>query len=159
MVSLPIWVALLYFVTQGPSSCSSTEGKLVASGEALGDFTLTPTQCRSGEHEQFFGVYLLPEANNKGGVKIVKDPTSGYRVTIEKPGSCKEDVCEVVEVTADGCETFKVRVVPTSTYVNDIRLLDGSLHLDCDGDKASRPGSRAPRPPTVKANITFESCD
>ena len=145
---LVIWGGL-FMVIFNSDGCSSTEGSLQAAGEPLGDFTFTPAQCKSGEHESFFGVFLLGDNSDAGGVKIVVDPRNGKFVQVEVPGSCRGDECTVVTLEPEKCSTFDVDIDRTNTYVNEIRLLDGHLNLDC----------KFPDGGTAKANIRFESCD
>ena len=151
-LSSVVWVGIGAFFLFGPDGCSSTEGSLVSRGEATGDFTLTPTSCRSGQHEGFFGVYLVPDKDNLGGLKIIKDPVKDYVVQLELPGSCSGDECEVVTLKKKQCRVLKSKVVRTSTTVNDIVLLDGSIELDCE---VKRKGEIS----EITANIKFESCD
>jgi hypothetical protein len=146
-----IWGVIFMFVFNS-NGCSSTEGSFHATGAPLGDYVFTPAQCRSGEHESFFGVFLLGESESAGGLKIIVEPTGEKMVQAEVPGSCKganNDDCRVVNIERDSCETFDIGLQRTDTYVNEIRLLDGHLRLDCrfeDGGSA-------------KADVKFESCD
>lgn len=129
--------------------CSSSEGSFQSTGAPLGDFTLVPKHCKSGEHEGFYGVFVLPEAENQGGLKIVQDPVQNrWVIHVELPGSCVGGTCKVVTLDATRCSKYDVSVERTNTTVNDIRLLDGKLELAC----AFEGGS-------VNANIRFESCD
>lgn len=60
LLALPIWAVIFWavFMFKG---CSSTEGSVTAQGEPLGSLNFVPQQCRSGEHESFYGVFLLGE--------------------------------------------------------------------------------------------------
>lgn len=150
-VGAVFWIGLFVIIFSF-DGCSSTEGSLEASGKPVGDFVFTPTQCRSGEHESFYGVFLLGDDGAAGGVKIVVDPRDGELVQIEVPGSCSgpdNEDCTVVTVEPDGCTRFDVDIKKTNTYVNDIRLLDGHLQLACTFPEGGR----------VTADVRFESCD
>jgi hypothetical protein len=143
---------VIIMVALDSDGCSSTEGTFEASGKPLGDFTFTPTHCRSGQHESFFGVYLLGKDGDAGGLKVVIDPRDGGAVMVEVPGSCRgadNDDCTVVPLEQDACATFDLDIEPTNTYVNDIRLLDGRLRLACT----------LPEGGSARADVRFSSCD
>ena len=144
------WIGLFVFIFSF-DGCSSTEGTLHASGDPLGDFEFTPTQCKSGEHESFYGVFLLGDDGAAGGVKIIKDPREGDFIQVEIPGSCDSDGnnCKLVAIDPEHCKRFNVDIRNTNTYVNEIRLLDGSLQLACT----------FPEGGSVTADIKFDSCD
>lgn len=144
------WIGLFVIIFSF-DGCSSTEGTFHASGDPLGDFEFTPTQCKSGEHQSFFGVVLLGEDTSAGGLKLVKDPRDGDFIQIEVPGSCDVggDNCKVVTIDPDHCKRFDVDIRTTNTTVNDIRLLDGKLQLACTFPEGGR----------ATADIEFESCD
>jgi hypothetical protein len=131
--------------------CSSVEGSLVANGGSLGSFTFTPEQCRSGQRMSFFGAALLGKDRNSGGVLVIEDAVRGKLLKVEVPGTCRPpdyEECKVVEITPDQCKTFRLSVRRTSTVVNDVRLVEGSLKLDCSFKRG-----------TVKADLKFSGCD
>jgi hypothetical protein len=138
-------VVPFFFIFQG---CSSTEGAFASTGQPLGDFVLSPKECKSGQHEGFYGVFLLPEKENQGGIKLVKDAVkNAWVIHVEIPGSCSPG-CKVVTLDATQCATYDIAVERTNTTVNDIRLLDGRLNLACSFEGGS-----------ASANVKFEGCD
>jgi hypothetical protein len=146
MVLIAVLGIVPFFFLAG--GCSSTEGAVVSQGQPLGDFTFTPKECKSGQHEGFHGVFLLPEADNGGGIKIVNDPVRNtWVIHVEVPGSCSP-TCKVVTLDPTKCATYDVAVERTNTTVNDIRLLDGRLNLRCSFEDGS-----------ASANVKFEGCD
>jgi hypothetical protein len=140
--------SVFFFLSLGGHGCSSTKGSFSASGQPLGTFNLVPKKCKSGQHEQFFGVWLIPEHDNTGEIKIVKNPVSGWYLQVELPGSCQGSNCKMVNVDPKQCSTFDVAVEKTHTSVNDVTLLDGHLKLACKFENGS-----------AKADIKFDSCD
>ncbi len=148
-VQVPIFVGVIFFVGKG---CGVAEGSLVAQGQPFGDFTFKAVQCRSGEHMNFFGAVVLGEGPNDGGVIVGEDPLQGRYVKLEVPGSCKPpdlEVCTEILVDKTKCSIYEPRLERTNTTVNDIRLIDGSLKLQCD----------YPEGGTLKAELKFENCD
>jgi len=140
--------AVAFFGVMG-GSCSSVEGKFTAKGEPLSKFTMRPTECRSGQRKNFYGVILLSDKKKNQGIKIVEDPTDGWVVQVQIPKSCKKNRCKVVTFGEDACDTFDVEVNRTNTSVNDIRLLEGHLELKCKFDEGG----------TAKAKLKFSRCD
>ena len=57
--------------------------------------------------------------------------------------------CTYVDIDPKLCKRFNVDIRNTNTYVNEIRLLDGSLQLACT----------FPEGGNATADIKFESCD
>ncbi|HSA20608.1 MAG TPA: hypothetical protein P5076_04095, partial [Myxococcota bacterium] len=149
LVQVPIVIAVIFFVGKG---CGVAEGSLVAQGQPFGDFTFKAVQCRSGERMNFFGAVVLGNGPNDGGVIVGDDPLQGRYVKIEVPGSCKPpdlEVCTEILVDKTKCSIYEPRLERTNTTVNDIRLIDGSLKLQC----------AYPEGGTLKAELKFESCD
>jgi hypothetical protein len=151
LLAIPIWGVIIWavFFFKG---CSSTEGTATAKGAPLGDFVFVPEVCKSGEHESFRGVFLLGADEHAGGIKAISDERDGDFLDFEVPGSCSgpdNEDCTVVRVEPSMCETFKLRVKNTNSFVNEIRLLDGSLELDCTFEQGG----------SLVADVRFESCD
>ena len=73
----------------------------------------------------------------------------GTLVQVQKKETCKGDSCEYVVFDREECTQFDVSIESTNTTVNDIRVLEGHLRLDC---KFAETGG------TAKADITF-TCD
>jgi hypothetical protein len=151
LADIPIIAVVLFFVFQG-KGCGHTEGSLVAQGQPIGDFTFTPTQCRSGQRMSFFGAVLVGDGPTDGGILVGEDAVKGKFVKLEVPGSCKPpdyEVCTEVMVERSYCSVYEAHVENTNTTVNDVRLVDGHLKLDC----------KFPEGGSVKADIKFENCN
>lgn len=147
-----ITVGVLGFMFVGGGSCSSVEGTFESAGDPLGTFTFMPAQCRSGERMNVHGAILVGEGPTDGGVMVIQDPVKGPIVKVELPGSCQppdHEVCTEVTIDKSECKVFKVKIRRTNTTVNDIRLMAGSLELDCQFKEGG----------TVKAKLDFDNCD
>ncbi len=153
--TLPVLAAgIILAVVIGRGGCSSVEGRVEAHGKPLGDYVVTPTLCQSGQHQSFFGVTLFPDEDAPGTLVVVDDPVRGRMVRALVDGSCHADsgntfVCSYAAVNPAQCARFEMSIVPTSTTVNDIRLVDGRLLLDCTMAEGG----------TLAADLVFESCD
>jgi hypothetical protein len=148
-IVLPAVGAAIFF--SGVGDCSGeTEGNMRVNG-ARGNFTFTPTGCASMQPYGRFGANLHGEGNNDGAVYVTQDPTRGSAVEIEIPGSCRNadgSDCNVFPVPRDQCSVFQVQVDHTGTTVNDVRLVEGSVRLNCQLTDGT----------TVNGSITFGSC-
>jgi hypothetical protein len=136
---------VVLFVTQ--KGCSEASGFFEARGEPLTDFTMKPTACKSGQRSGFHGVVIISEKQDEG-IKIVEDPIKGTIIQVQIPGSCTGSTCKAVSFEREDCAVYDVVISPTNTTVNDIRVLEGHLKLDCKFDTGG----------TAKADITFK-CD
>ena len=123
---------------------TDVKGQLESRGEPLGDWVMTPDECRSGQVQDFYGVDLHSSADTQLGVRIIRDPPRGDLVNVNIPGSDNR----AVQFSADQCDRFDVAIERTSKSKNDIRLLDGHLQLDC-----KTTGGR------IHGDITFTNCD
>ena len=145
-------MGVVFYFVFSKGGCSSVEGQFVAAGEPLGDFTFVPDSCRSGQRMNFFGVVILGKGPNDGAVVPIQDVAQGKMVKVEVPGSCQPpdlEVCKEIDIKPEHCSVFELSVKRTNTTVNDIRLLDGHLKLDC----------KFPEGGTAKADMKFTSCD
>jgi hypothetical protein len=121
-----LWALVSYLLSV------EVHGALHASGEAIGTWTLTPDDCQSGEHQGFFGVSLFSKADTRLGVSIIKDPTRGYLVDANIPGSDRALTFENCPIRGD--------VHRTSSRVNDIWNVSGSIDVACSTDDAAISG-------------------
>jgi hypothetical protein len=130
--------------------CGSTEGSVRVSG-ARGNFTFTPTGCASMQPYGRFGANLHGDGNNDGAVYITVDPTRGSLVEIEVPGSCRNSDgtdCTVFPVPRDRCSVYEAHVENTGTVVNDVRLVEGNVRLQCELEDGT----------TVQGRVVFDGC-
>ncbi len=152
MLAGPVIMAGVFIFLFTNKGCSSTEGEFVAKGAPLGDFTFKPKQCRSGQRMNFFGVVLLGDGPTDGGILVIEDAVRGKMLKVEVPGSCKppdHEVCTEILVEPKHCKVYESSIERTHTEVNDVRLLDGHLRIDCT----------FPEGGTAKADIRFTGCD
>ncbi|MBW2460880.1 MAG: hypothetical protein JRH11_04490 [Deltaproteobacteria bacterium] len=141
----------------GSGGCNgSTEGEIRSTGAPFGDYTLHPTSCYSGQHEDFFGVWVAPEASDdpsgnsgwRGGLKLVKDHSGAWEVYVESPTECQSFDCVTRPLDPAHCERYEVDVHNTNTIVNDIWVREGSASFECE----------TPEGGTFAAHLVFEGC-
>jgi hypothetical protein len=127
---------------------SSAEGNIASSGKPLGDFSIDLAQCASGEHRQFFGVFLAPESGG-GGIKAMRDTATGDSVQVEAPGSCDAngEGCRFTTLNREICSIFDLVIEQGSNRVNLFWEINGSLDLKCDFEDGS-----------IEAHVRFRKC-
>jgi hypothetical protein len=99
-------------------------GRLQANG-ALGSWAFEPDDCNSGQREGFGGVILISSKQSERVVRVVKDPVRGSLVVVAGPGDTNH------VLASDACSRFDVNVVRTSTNINDIWAMDGTMTIEC----------------------------
>lgn len=120
----------------GLMTSTDVSGKLQAKGE-LGTWAFEPDHCVSGQREGFGGVVLQSSSAAGRVVRVVQDPVRGSLVVVPVSGKPNH------VLSAAGCARFSANVRRTSTNINDIWAVDGSLSLDC---------------PELSGTVTFEGC-
>ncbi len=123
-------------------------GQLQGSGSLLGDFTLAPDTCSSGQHDGFFGVWVGSTRSSEEVIKLYDDPRAGRVAIVQIPGSCKGPECKRVALDAKTCQRFTADIERTSTTINDVRVLDARLTLDCQLDSGDQ----------ISGSLTIEGC-
>ena len=83
--------------------------------------------CWSGQMLSFYGVDLFHDPDIEKRLRIVDDPVEGMRIVLLGIVPTRDRVV----VDDKSCSTFEVRLEPTNNYLNDIRILKGSLKLEC----------------------------
>ncbi len=143
-------LALIASVGCNPFRSGSVKGHVEAKGE-LGNWVLEKGNCYSGQREQYFGVIGFGPDGSGIAIKLVKDGVRGWTAIVNQASSCRNEAekggCKAVVFAPNDCTTFDVDVTRTNTTVNDIRALDGTLHIECSNDTSS-----------VKGNLTFDHC-
>lgn len=139
----------------GGDGPGNVEGQIYSRGAPHGDFTMTPTNCLSGEHESFFGVWLtsgLVKVDGRqgfqGGLKLVKSHLGQWEVYLESPTDCDGLRCTIRPVGFSDCSRYDVHVENTNTTFNDIRVRRGHAYLEC-----SFPDGGA-----LSASLDFKGC-
>jgi hypothetical protein len=129
----------------------STEGSIAVAGGPRGTFTFTPTGCASMQPYGQFGANIHGDDPNDGAVYVTVDHRRGKLVEVEVPGSCRNadgTECTVFELPRDRCSVHDAAVEFNGVVVNDVRLVEGHVHVDC----ALEDGT------TVRGQITFDGC-
>jgi hypothetical protein len=147
-ILVPLGIGLVIFF--GVGDCGSVEGSMQVSG-ARGDFTFVPTGCDSMQPYGRFGANLHGDGPNDGAVYVTVDHVSGTLVEIEVPGSCRNadgTDCTVFPVPRDRCRVYTPSVDYSGTVVNDVRLVEGSVRLECELEDGT----------VIQGNLTFSGC-
>ena len=124
------------------------KGELLGSGPLVGSFALKADACRSGEADGFLGVYLGETGRSDARLKAFQDPAYGKMVQLQVPGSCEGPRCKQITLKDESCARFAVRIEKTNTTINDVRVLDGELSLDCELVSGDR----------ISGELRFEGC-
>jgi hypothetical protein len=135
----------LYFTLLQPGVMRDpiASGEVEVVNSAEGSWKARFTTCRSGEHIGFFGVDIAGE-HDRIALRVARDPVKGLNVLVRSATSDK-----AIALTNDNCKGLVANVRRTNTTVNDIRLLDGDVSLDCD----------LPSGGHARLKTTFEGCN
>ena len=147
LVPLVIGLAIVL----GVRGCDHVDGQVAVADGPRPGFVFAPTGCASLQPYGRFGANLHGKGENDGGVYVTVDPVKGSSVDVEIPGSCKNEggtSCTVFSVPRERCTVFEATVQNTGTVVNDVRLVEGHLKLDC----ALEDGT------TVRGEVHFGGC-
>ena len=117
-------------------SNTKVTGQLKATGD-LGSWAFEPDDCTSGQREGFGGVVLTSSKQPERVLRVVKDPVRGSLVVVASPGRANH------VLSGDSCPRFEVSANRTSTNINDVWVVDGSVTLDCK---------------ELSGSVTFEGC-
>lgn len=106
----------------------AVSGSVEMHGPNLGEHTLAPLQCRSGDRFHFFGVDL---ADDRQGLtlRLIEDPALGPEIRVfsrEQAGTGGG-----VLYRPALCRTLERRLEHTGWRINEIRDVSGSLEVDC----------------------------
>ncbi|MEZ4451646.1 MAG: hypothetical protein R3B09_19425 [Nannocystaceae bacterium] len=125
-------------------------GQLTATGPTLGEWTLTPDTCLSGQRRDFLGVTLLADAQPGIRVDIVDDPLAGLGVAVRVDGRCDDrTACPPVTVKASGCTALDGEVVrDLSRLTNNLWHVGGWMTINC----AVEGGGR------LEGEVSFSAC-
>jgi hypothetical protein len=120
-VGIPLILVLFFYMTS-----SEVEGS-ASIGEGAQRAAFNPTDCRSGVPRGFFGVELTSDEAPGTVVRVVRDPTRGSMLAVERGGGAPQ-----VFGPAE-CASLSLNVEQTSTKVNDVWVLRGFAHAQCEG--------------------------
>lgn len=122
-------VAVLASGCSGGIFGSNVDGKVDGEvPELKAKWSMSPTECYSGQRVSFFGVDLYQNDDDDSMVRLVSDPIDGMFVIANVPRTRQA----VILSANDGCETFDVDFVRTNTSVNDIYNIEGFAVIDCE---------------------------
>lgn len=123
----------------------------VASTGPTGTWTLDSGECRSGDDDGFFGVFIKSNTDKRVWVKLVKDPTKGWNVGVSNPDTCKAtasggEQCDVRYFDSQDCATLDTTAIQSYAFKGKSSAgkhqFDGSVTFDCSGkDKAHVSGT------------------
>lgn len=145
-----LWVAIGLITILG-GTCGGTEGSVAVSGGPRGAFTLTPTGCSSMQPYGRFGANLHGDEPNDGALYVTVDHFRGKSIEIEVPGSCRSadgTDCTVFSVPRDRCSVYDAEVDFSGVTVNDVRLVEGRVRLECTLEDGT----------AVRGAIEFDNC-
>ena len=118
------------------------EGTIESRGPAFGDWSLAPTDCSNGALVGFFGVDLWDASEPGVSLRLLEEPVAGRIVIVDLGGS------DSWILESQACERHRVNLRLTNKSVNDVRLVDGSLDLECDyGPEGS-----------LRGRVEFKNC-
>lgn len=117
----------------------------VESKGSMGNWVLESGACFSGQRESFFGAVAQGPEGSGIAIKLVKDGVKGWTAVVNQPDTCKtgaeKSKCMATVLAADQCKTLDVELANTNTTVNNIRVIEGKLDIDCSSGNDSIKGS------------------
>lgn len=125
---------------EGLSGDGTVKGQMTAQGQ-IGNWTLTPDACVSGDHDGFHGVTLRTSAGGHS-VMVVHDPIDGDLVAVSQPATD-----HVVRLSRANCTKFDMNVSENGVVYNRVAELKGHIDLEC-----STPAA------TLSGDVTFDGC-
>lgn len=135
-----VWVVLLGGLAL--TGCSNElKGKIqvTAAGQT---WTVTPSECASGQRQNFFGVDAREGSDDARLVRVILDPKASYTLHLNVPGTDKG-----INLEGAGCSTFDIAVERQNSSINDITNVRGHIRVACD-----LPDLK------VDADLTFANC-
>ena len=121
---------------------SQVSGAIDVAPRGSAPWTMTATACASGEPEGFAGVVLGGAERAPAVVRVASDLNHGLRAHISGPGLLG------VDLTPGMCRKLEGAVRRSNRAVNRVKLLEGSLSLDCT----------TPDGVVISGTATFSNC-
>jgi hypothetical protein len=116
----------------------------VESKGAMGSWSLDTGTCQSGEREHYMGAIAFGPEGSGVAIKVVKDAVKGWTAVVNRADTCKAGVekseCKAIVLAESDCTKLAVDVHPTNTTINDIKVVEGSVELDCASGNDSLKG-------------------
>lgn len=151
MVAVGLMAVIPAVVMMALGDCGSSEGQFIVSGGPHGEWRFVTTGCASMQPFGQMGANLHADGHNDGAVYVTLDHSRGYNVELEVPGSCRNadgTDCTVFPVPREQCTRYDVHLKHTGTVVNDVRLVEGHVDVEC----ALTDGTQ------VVGRIVFDGC-
>ena len=142
---------VLLLAACNPFKSGEVNGRIEASGSETGNWVLEKGACASGQREGYHGVIGYGPDGSGVAIKLVKDAVRGWTAVVNKADSCKTQVeksaCKAIILAPSDCTTLEVEVGPTNTTINDVKVVEGTLKIDCTIATS-----------TIKGQLTFSYC-
>jgi hypothetical protein len=143
-------VLLVLVAGCNPFREGTVSGRVESRGEA-GTWVLEQGTCYSGQREQYQGVIGIGPDGTGIAIKLVKDSVRGWTAVINQAETCTSSVerarCKAVVLNTTNCTTLDVDLEHTNTTINEIRVVDAKLRIDCASETSS-----------IKGHLVFERC-
>lgn len=133
-----LWMGALWMGAAGCQTGSdgypgdeAVRGQLRAEGGAMNGWTLSPTLCRSGDHEGFYGVDFFEEPDGSGPLRwarIARLPTTETILVVSAPDS--EEV-----IVYEACAVLDATLTHTPYWVQGVRGMTGRVRIECPGEE------------------------
>jgi len=118
-------------------------GKIESKGE-LGNWVLDKGLCFSGQRENYFGAIAVGPDKSGVAIKLVKDPVKGWSAIVNEAPSCagaaEKAACKARVFTPETCKKLEADVTTTNTTVNDVKVVNGRIAIDCEAGTSSVRG-------------------
>lgn len=105
-------------------------------------WNVMPSECASGQRQNFFGVDAREGTSDDKLVRVILDPKASYTLHLNVPGTDKG-----INLEGAGCSTFDIVVERQNSSINDITNVKGHIRVACD-----LPDLK------VNADLTFSNC-
>jgi hypothetical protein len=106
---------------------SEPAGTVQLTSASLGDHTLAPTACASGEHQFFFGADFLDRSLDIT-TRLIIDPAGAATLRLF---AASQPLDQGLLFHRKDCSRFQLSIERTGWQINDIYDLRVSLEFDC----------------------------
>ncbi len=121
---------------------NEVHGTVTAHGKQVGNWTMTPDVCVSGERNQFHGAQFFVDGNDVLGISFIQPIGQDPALTVNLPGKH-----QAARFGPADCKTLSGHVERQNSMVNRITNVRGSVTFDC--------GAADDR---VSGELTFSNC-
>ncbi len=121
---------------------TTMSGSVQAAGPEIGNWTLTPDICQSGDRRRYFGVQMFSSKDKPLAFVYAEDPINGGRISVNIPGAHSS-----YRLDARDCPVLNASL-QRGPMINRVQAIDGSIDVDCRVDDN-----------TLKGHLSFGNCD